>query len=124
NEQKIIWSLHSIMHEDLCHHFAFGINMEDMQLRLWLSNRAFLAVMEPINFFKNIYGVISLFYALGSVSSNLKNLRWDSTVEQIHDGEDFQYKFTIRNKVFTMTHELATYGTDSMVGHGTCVYKA
>ncbi|KAG2070470.1 hypothetical protein BDR04DRAFT_1118335 [Suillus decipiens] len=72
------------MHEDLHHHFAFGITMEDMQLRLWLSNCVFLAVMEPINFFK----------------------------------------FTIGNEVFTTTHELATYGADSMVGHGTCMYKA
>ncbi|KAG1717928.1 uncharacterized protein EDB91DRAFT_1305156 [Suillus paluster] len=126
DEQKIIWSLHSIMHKDLLRCFAFGITMEDTQLRLWLSNRAFLVVTEPINFFENIDGVISLFYTLGSASasSTMKELRWDPTVEWIHDGEGFQYKFTIRDEVFTTTRELATYGADSMVGHGTRVYEA
>ncbi|KAG1717540.1 uncharacterized protein EDB91DRAFT_1259583 [Suillus paluster] len=58
------------MREDL-RRFAFSITMEDMQVRLWLSNRAFLAVTEPIDFFQNINGVILLFYALGSASASL-----------------------------------------------------
>ncbi|KAG2338830.1 hypothetical protein BDR05DRAFT_1003910 [Suillus weaverae] len=97
DEQKIIWSLHSIMREDLLRRFTFGITIEDTQLRLWLSNRAFLAVTEPINIFENIDGVISLFYALGSVpaSSTMKELGWNPTV-----------------------------GADSMVGRGTRVYEA
>jgi hypothetical protein len=40
------------MREDLRRRFSFGITMEDTQLRLWLSSRAFLAVTEPINFFE------------------------------------------------------------------------
>ncbi|KAG2127699.1 hypothetical protein DEU56DRAFT_915674 [Suillus clintonianus] len=125
NKQKIIWSLHSIMREDPLRRFAFGITIEDTQLRLWLSNRAFLVVTEPINFFENIDGVISLFYALGfaSVSSTMKELGWDPTVERIHDGKDFQYKFIIGDEVFTTTCELATYGADSTVGRGPCVYE-
>ncbi|KAG2038543.1 hypothetical protein BDR03DRAFT_298783, partial [Suillus americanus] len=105
---------------------AFGITIEDTQLRLWLSNCALLAVTEPINFFENFDGVISLFYALGfaSASSAVKELGWDPTVERIHDGEVFQYKFTIEDEVFTTTRELAPYGADSMVGRGTRVYEA
>ncbi|KAG0704652.1 hypothetical protein DFH29DRAFT_848599 [Suillus ampliporus] len=126
DEQKIIWSLHNIMRSDLLRRFAFGITIEDTQLRLWLSNRAFLAVTEPINIFENIDGVISLFYALGSpsASSTMKKLGWDPTVERIRDGKDLQYKFTIGDEVFTTTRELATYGADSMVGRGTRVYEA
>ncbi|KAG1741246.1 hypothetical protein EDB19DRAFT_1907946 [Suillus lakei] len=98
DEEKIIWSLHNIMREDPLRRFAFGITIEDTQLRLWLSNRALLAVTEPINFFENIDGVISLFYALGfaSASSAVNELGWDPTVERIH----------------------------SMVGRGTRVYEA
>ncbi|KAG1757080.1 hypothetical protein EDB19DRAFT_1865936 [Suillus lakei] len=126
DEEKIVWSLHSIMHEDLRRRFAFGITMEDTQLRLWLSNRAFLAVTEPIDFLQNIDGVISLFYALGSGSgsSAMKELEWDLTVKRIRDGEGFQYKFTIGDEVFTTTREIATYSADSMVGRGTHVYEA
>ncbi|KAG2128557.1 hypothetical protein DEU56DRAFT_818949 [Suillus clintonianus] len=125
DKQKIIWSLHSIMREDPLRRFAFGITIEDTQLRLWLSNRALLAVTEPINFLENIDGVISLFYALGSASaSTMKMLGWDPTVERIRDGKDFQYKFTVGDEVFTTTCELATYGADSMVGRGTRVYEA
>ncbi|KAG2125306.1 hypothetical protein DEU56DRAFT_825606 [Suillus clintonianus] len=124
DEKKIFWSLHNIMREDPLRRFAFGITIEDTQLRLWLSNRALLAVTEPINFFENIDGVISLFYALASASSTMKLLGWDPTVERIHDGKDFQYKFTIGDEVFTTTCELATYGADSMVGRGTRVYEA
>ncbi|KAG2353907.1 hypothetical protein BDR07DRAFT_1307859 [Suillus spraguei] len=126
DEEKIIWSLHNIMREDPLRRFAFGITIEDTQLRLWLSNRALLAVTEPINFFENIDGVITLFYALGfaSKSSAVKELGWDPTVERIRDGEVFQYKFTIGDEVFTTTRELATYGADSMVGRGTRVYEA
>ncbi|KAG1749069.1 uncharacterized protein EDB91DRAFT_1235578 [Suillus paluster] len=103
DKQKIIWSLHSIMREDLLRRFVFSITIEDMQLRLWLSNHAFLAVTEPIDIFK---------------------LGWDPTVKWICDGKDFQYKFTIGDEVFTTTRELATYGADSMVGRGTRVYEA
>ncbi|KAG1719065.1 hypothetical protein EDB19DRAFT_2030564 [Suillus lakei] len=126
DEEKIVWSLHSIMREDLLRRFAFGITMEDTQLRLWLSNRAFLAVTEPIDFFQNIDGVISLFYALGSASASsaMKELGWDPTVKRIGDGEGFQYKFTIGDEVFTTTREIATYSADSMVGRGTRVYEA
>ncbi|KAG2129418.1 uncharacterized protein EDB93DRAFT_1182709 [Suillus bovinus] len=126
DEEKIIWSLHSIMREDICRRFAFGITIEGTQLRLWLTNRAFLAVTQPINFFQNVDSVISLFYALGSASASsfMKELGWDPTVKRIHDGEKFRYKFTIRDEVFTTTRELATYGADSMVGRGTRVYEA
>ncbi|KAG2336207.1 hypothetical protein BDR05DRAFT_971181 [Suillus weaverae] len=126
DEQKIIWSLHNIMREDPCRRFAFGLTIEDTQLRLWLSNRAFVAATKPINFFENIDGVISLFYALGSasVSATMKGLGWDPTVRRIRDGKDFQYKFTIGDEVFTTTREIATYGADSMVGRGTRVYEA
>ncbi|KAG1771899.1 hypothetical protein EV702DRAFT_1033892 [Suillus placidus] len=126
DEQKIIWSLHNIMREDPCRRFAFGLTIEDTQLRLWLSNRAFVAVTKPINFSENIDGVISLFYALGSasVSATMKGLGWDPTVERIRDGKVFQYKFTIGDEVFTTTREIATYGADSMVGRGTRVYEA
>ncbi|KAG2033794.1 hypothetical protein BDR03DRAFT_1071055 [Suillus americanus] len=73
------------MREDPLCQFAFGITIEDTQLRLWLSNRALLVVTEPINFFENFDGVISLFYALGfaSASSAVKELGWDPTVEWI-----------------------------------------
>jgi hypothetical protein len=54
----------------------------------------------------------------------VKDLGWDPTVERICDGEVFQYKFTIEDKVFTTIRELATYGADSMVGRGTRVYEA
>jgi hypothetical protein len=126
NEHKIIWSLHNIMREDPCRRFAFGITIEDTQLRLWLSNRAFLAVTEPINCFEDINSVISLFDALGfaSVSTSLKRLGWDPTVERIYAGEQNQYKFTVGDEVFTTTRELATYGADSMIGRGTRVYEA
>ncbi|KAG1809747.1 uncharacterized protein HD556DRAFT_1280479, partial [Suillus plorans] len=126
NEHKIIWSLHNIMREDPCRRFAFGITIEDTQLRLWLSNRGFLAVTEPIDCFEDIDRVISLFHALGSASAStsLKGLGWDPTVERIHVGEKTQYKFTVGNEVFTTTRELATYGVDSMVGRGTRVYAA
>ncbi|KAG1884539.1 hypothetical protein F4604DRAFT_1574269 [Suillus subluteus] len=126
DEQKIIWSLHSITREDPCRRLAFGITIENTQLRLWLSNRACLAVTEPINFFENIDDVISLFYALGSASasSTMNELGWDPTVERIRDGKEFQYKFTVGDEVFTTTRELATYGADSMVGRGTRVYEA
>ncbi|KAG1880979.1 hypothetical protein F4604DRAFT_1619960 [Suillus subluteus] len=126
NEHKIIWSIHNIMREDPCRRFAFGITIEITQLRLWLSNRAFLAVTEPINCFEDIDGAISLFYALGfaSASTSLKGLGWDPTVERIYVGEKIQYKFTVGDEVFTTTRELATYGADSMVGRGTRVYEA
>ncbi|KAG2050360.1 hypothetical protein BDR06DRAFT_917969 [Suillus hirtellus] len=126
DEQKIIWSLHSIMREDPCRRFAFSITIEDTQLRLWLSNRACLAVTEPIDFLQNIDGVISLFYAFGSASASSTNneLGWDPTVERIRDGKKIQYEFTIGDEVFTTTRELATYGADSMVGRGTRVYEA
>ncbi|KAG1778826.1 hypothetical protein EV702DRAFT_1195842 [Suillus placidus] len=126
DEQKIIWSLHNIMREDPCRRFAFGLTIEDTQLRLWLSNRAFVAATKPINFFENIDDVISLFYALGSASasSTMKGLGWDPTVERVHDGEEIQYKLTVGDEVFTTTRELATYGADSMVGRGTRVYEA
>ncbi|KAG2099620.1 uncharacterized protein F5147DRAFT_814078 [Suillus discolor] len=114
------------MREDPCRRFAFGITIEDTQLRLWLGNRGFLAVTEPINCFEDIDGVISLFHVLGSVSTStsLKGLGWDPTVERIYVGGKMQYKFTVGNEVFTTTRELATYSADYMVGRGTCVYEA
>ncbi|KAG1847455.1 hypothetical protein C8R48DRAFT_663814 [Suillus tomentosus] len=126
NEHKMIWSLHNIMREDPCRRFAFGITIEDTQLRLWLGNRGFLAVTEPINCFENIDGVISLFYALGfaSASTSLKGLGWDPTVERIYVGGKMQYKFTVGDEVFTTTRELATHSADYMVGRGTRVYEA
>ncbi|KAG2355387.1 hypothetical protein BDR07DRAFT_1493256 [Suillus spraguei] len=106
DEEKIIWSLHNIMREDPLRRFAFGITIEDTQLRLWLSNRALLAVTEPINFFENIDGVISLFYALGfaSKSSAVK----DSDGTPLSSGS-VMGRFS---------------NTNSMVGRGTRVYEA
>ncbi|KAG1829965.1 hypothetical protein EV424DRAFT_1343856 [Suillus variegatus] len=118
--------LHNIMREDPCRRFAFGITIEDTQLRLWLGNRGFLAVTEPINCFEDIDCAISLFHAIGfaSASTSLKGLGWDPTVERIRVEEKMQYKFTVGDEVFTTTRELATYDADSMVGRGTHVYEA
>ncbi|KAG2125138.1 uncharacterized protein EDB93DRAFT_1110312 [Suillus bovinus] len=127
DEQKIIWSLHNIMREDPLRRFAFGITIEDTQLRLAQQLRAPCGYRTYQLFrgtqtyrVSNIDGVISLFYALGFV----KELGWDPTVERILDGEVFQYKFTFGDEVFITTRELATYGADSMVGRGTRVYEA
>ncbi|KIJ19256.1 hypothetical protein PAXINDRAFT_32488, partial [Paxillus involutus ATCC 200175] len=119
NEEKVIWSLHSIMREDLCRRFAFGITIENTRLRLWLSNRALLVVTEPIHFHEDIDGVISLFYALGSATGGKEGLGCDSTVRRKSDGN---YEFTVGGETFTMTRELSTHGADSMVGRG--VYEA
>ncbi|KAG2076918.1 hypothetical protein BDR04DRAFT_980022, partial [Suillus decipiens] len=126
DEQKIIWSLHNIMREDPCRRFAFGVTIEGTELRLWLSNRAFVASTESIDLFENINDFISLFYVLGSASASasMKGLGWDPTVERVRNGENIQYKFTVDGKVFLTTCELATYGADSMVGRGTRVYEA
>ncbi|KAF9225611.1 hypothetical protein BS17DRAFT_553782 [Gyrodon lividus] len=119
NEQKIIWSLHNIMREDPLRRFTFGITIEDTHLRLWLSNRACLAVAQPIDFLKDIDAVISLFYALGSVTK--EGLGWDPTVERLSDGN---YKFAVGTERFITTRPISTHGADSMVGRGTRVYEA
>ncbi|KAF9232353.1 hypothetical protein BU15DRAFT_67549 [Melanogaster broomeanus] len=51
NEKKIIWNLHSIMREDLCHHSSFGVTIENTQVRLWFTCRTVTVVSEPFNFF-------------------------------------------------------------------------
>ncbi|KAI9568135.1 hypothetical protein HD554DRAFT_2022465 [Boletus coccyginus] len=128
DEHKIIWSLHTIMREDPCRRFAFGITIEASHLRLWLSNRAFLAVTEPTDCFQNVDDLISLFYALGSasVSPAINGLGWDPTVQRIPvpHPDKFCYRFAVGDELFTTTGELATFGADSMVGRGTRVYTA
>ena len=61
-------------------------------------------------------------------SKKAEELGWDPTVQRIwsqgpNEGE-MQYKFKIGGKCFTTTRELATYGTDALVGRGTRVYEA
>ena len=46
----MIWSLHHIMREDPLRRFALGISIEDVDMRIWCSNRAFLAILMPIDF--------------------------------------------------------------------------
>lgn len=128
------------MREDPCRRFAFGITIEASHLRLWLSNRAFLAVTEPTDCFhvrppshlpsrpphsfsfslQNVDDLISLFYALGSssVSPALERLGWDPTVQRIPvpHPDQFCYKFAVGDELFTTTRKLATFGADSMVG--------
>ncbi|KIJ67132.1 hypothetical protein HYDPIDRAFT_109154 [Hydnomerulius pinastri MD-312] len=53
-----------------------------------------------------------------------KKLGWDPTAERIYVGEEIQYKFKIKNKLYITTRPIATYGADSQVGHGTRVYEA
>ncbi|KAG2356776.1 hypothetical protein BDR07DRAFT_1491466 [Suillus spraguei] len=85
-----------------------------------------MAATVLINLFENTNDAISLFYIFGSASAypSMQGLSWDPTVEQVCNGKDIQYKFTVGGKVFIMMRELATYGADSMVGRGTHVYDA
>ncbi|KAG9308919.1 hypothetical protein JVU11DRAFT_11379 [Chiua virens] len=124
NEGKMIWSLHNIMREDPLRRFVFGITVEDMNMRLWLSNRAYLAVSEAVDFIKNNDAAISLFLLLGSCDD--VGLGWDPTVERERnpDSGEITYVFTICGKRFTTIRPLATYGADSMVGRGTRVFLA
>ncbi|EGO05191.1 hypothetical protein SERLA73DRAFT_26586, partial [Serpula lacrymans var. lacrymans S7.3] len=126
NEQKIIWSLHNIMREDPCRRFAYGITIENTNLRLWLSNRAFLAVTEPIDFLSDFDDVISLFYSFGSVTD--VGLGWDPTIERISIRDKIYYTFSLHHKdqlmKFTTTRPITTYSADYMVGRGTRVYEA
>ncbi|EGO28869.1 hypothetical protein SERLADRAFT_459725, partial [Serpula lacrymans var. lacrymans S7.9] len=114
------------MREDPCRHFAYGITIENTNLRLWLSNRAFLVVTEPIDFLSDFDNVISLFYSFGSITD--VGLGWDPTIERISIQDETRYRFSLHHKdrlmTFTTTRPIATYGADSMVGRGTCVYEA
>ncbi|KAG8216283.1 NADP-dependent oxidoreductase domain-containing protein [Butyriboletus roseoflavus] len=122
NEQKLIWSLHHIMREDPLRRLALGITIEDMDMRIWYSNRAFLAVSVPVDFATGINDIISLFYLIGS--ANKEKLGWDPTVKRVLVGQEIQYKFEIDNQSFITTRPLAMYGADAIVGRGTRVYEA
>ncbi|EGN91666.1 hypothetical protein SERLA73DRAFT_80231 [Serpula lacrymans var. lacrymans S7.3] len=121
NEQEIIWSLHTMMREDPCRRFAYGITIENTNLRLWLSNRAFLAVTEPIDFLSDFDNVISLFYSFGSVTD--VGLGWDPTIERISIRDKIYYAFALHHKdqfmKFTTTRPITTYSADYKAGSGT-----
>ncbi|KAH0828591.1 hypothetical protein J3R83DRAFT_2893, partial [Lanmaoa asiatica] len=122
NEQKMVWNLHSVMHEDLLRRLALGIMVEDVSMRLWYHSHALLVMSEPIDSTTAINNIISLFSLVGSKTK--VELGWDPTVKHIIVDGKTQYKFEIDKQFFTTMHPLSTLGADAMVRHGTRVYKA
>ncbi|KAG6370357.1 hypothetical protein JVT61DRAFT_12168 [Boletus reticuloceps] len=122
NEAKIIWSLNNMMCEDPCRHFTLGITIEDKDMRIWCHNCAYLVALKLLDFTMKINVVIALFYLIACQDE--VGLRWDPTVKCVYDGDKVQYKCTISSEVFTTIGELAMYGADAVLGHGTRVYKA
>jgi hypothetical protein len=49
NAEKMIFSLTHILRNDPCRRFAFGITIEDDQLRLWLFARSGIMITMPVN---------------------------------------------------------------------------
>ncbi|KAF9233645.1 hypothetical protein BU15DRAFT_66398 [Melanogaster broomeanus] len=127
NEQKIIWSLHSIMRDDPCRRSAFGVTIENTEVRLWFTCRALTVVSHRFDFFKDVETLIHLFCSLAF--ANEVELGWDPTIERVLVGDQIHYDISFRSTegpptIYRTVEIISDFGADALRGRGTRIFKA
>ena len=56
--QKVIWSMHTILHQDISRRFTFGLTIEKQSVRLYFACRAFIAVSEEFDLCEVVAGYL------------------------------------------------------------------
>ncbi|KIJ07933.1 hypothetical protein PAXINDRAFT_139592 [Paxillus involutus ATCC 200175] len=127
NDQKLIWSLHHIMHNDPCRRSTFGVTIEDTEVRLWFTCRSVTVVAEAFDFVTDPDELIHLVCALAFADE--EELGWDPTIQRVLVEGETRYDITFQEKeespaVYRTIAIISDFGADAMMGKGTRVFKA
>ncbi|KAF8878678.1 hypothetical protein CPB84DRAFT_1793973 [Gymnopilus junonius] len=133
NVEKVCWSLHQIMSVDPRRRFAFGVTVENTQMRIWFCCRQVVLVSERFDFLRDhgkfIHVVVSLCFA----SPN--DLGFDNTVKLKYERckDDFQFEMTVRvhdqigheqMEAYQTLETISDYAADALCGRATRTFKA
>ncbi|KAI5996896.1 hypothetical protein F5J12DRAFT_725499 [Pisolithus orientalis] len=122
----VIWGLHHIMRSDPCRRAAFGVTIENTEMRFWFTCRAVTLVSKSFNFFSEPEHLIHFFCAL--VFAENHELGWDPTIRRVCVEDETQYIITVetedgRTIEYQTTKVISDFGVDGVSGRGTRIFK-
>ncbi|KAG9022754.1 hypothetical protein FRB95_014238 [Tulasnella sp. JGI-2019a] len=128
DERKMVWSLHHILRNNPCRRSAFGITLENNNLRVWFCHRAGTITSKGFDFMTDHDELIHLVSSLAFATK--VDLGWDPTIVPIVQLGQIAYKITVHidaggePEVFTSTKIISDYGAEATQGRGTRIYLA
>ncbi|KAJ6511324.1 hypothetical protein C8R47DRAFT_1314324 [Mycena vitilis] len=123
NEHELLWSCQTVLRDDPCRRFSFGVSLDGAELRMWFFSRAEELVSSPLNCLKEVSALSQVFARLAFATP--EQLGYDTTMSRIvDDAGSVQMKITLSENVYITKRLLSDRCTDAVCGRTTRVWEA
>ncbi|CAE7082260.1 unnamed protein product [Rhizoctonia solani] len=128
---KVMWSMYHVMRNDARRRFVLGLTCEDAKARLWYNDRCDVVASKEFDIVKDWKQLLRIVVSLQH--STWSELGYDPNTVLLRSDDpeaEPQYDITICNAetrqttVYRSLELLSDIGMDSMVGHGTRIWRA
>ncbi|KAI5115744.1 hypothetical protein M0805_002822 [Coniferiporia weirii] len=121
NVSKQIYSMQHTMSIDPCRRFAFGITIENANMRLWFCSRAVMLVTKAFNFIENYRMLIHIFLSFAFASKT--ELGWDPSMTVSIKNKVRVYHMEVGGEMYDTVEVLSDFGADAVIGRGTRAFR-
>ncbi|KAI5116303.1 hypothetical protein M0805_004644, partial [Coniferiporia weirii] len=117
NVGKQVFNMQYLMSLDPCRRSAFGITIENYNMRLWFCSRSVVLVSRSFNFRTAHETLVRVFLSFAFASKT--ELGWDPTVSVTIEKDIRIYHFMVKDRVSKSVEVLSDKGADAVIGQAT-----
>ncbi|KAI5116304.1 hypothetical protein M0805_004645 [Coniferiporia weirii] len=117
NVGKQVFNMQQLMSFDPCRRSAFGITIENCNMRLWFCSRSVMLVSRGFNFRTAHETLVRVFLSFAFASKT--ELGWDPTVSVTIENGARTFNFTVKDHIFKSVRVLSDIGADAIIGRAT-----
>ncbi|KAL1686166.1 hypothetical protein GGG16DRAFT_64811 [Schizophyllum commune] len=134
NTKKVLWSMHHMLRTDFRRRFAYGITIEDTEVRLWHYNRAVIVISDAFDLNKDAKTLADVYSRFAFATR--EELGYDLSIELLRDHPPLslgqspadntpsdQYRITVCGEKYITVKPLANQTAENGIGSCTRVYQ-
>ncbi|KAJ7625037.1 hypothetical protein DFH06DRAFT_1229672 [Mycena polygramma] len=122
NDYELLWSCQDALRDDPRRRFAFGVTLDEAQMRIWFFSRSEGLVSSPFDCLTEVSALIHIF--VGLPFGTPEQLGYDTTMSRfVDDAGSAQLKITVAESVY-ITKNLLSERADEVCGRTTRVWEA
>ncbi|KAJ6511308.1 hypothetical protein C8R47DRAFT_730009 [Mycena vitilis] len=123
NNHELIWSCQDLLRDDPRRRFAYGVTLDDAQMRIWFFSRSEELVSCLFDCMTEVSALIQIFVRLAFATP--EQFGYDTTMSRfIDDAGSPQMKITVAGTVYITKKLLSDQRADAVCGRITRVWEA
>ncbi|KAJ6511304.1 hypothetical protein C8R47DRAFT_729914 [Mycena vitilis] len=122
NDHELLWSCQDVLRDDPRRRFAFGVTLDEAQMRIWFFSRSEELVSSPFDCMTEVAALIHIFVRLAFATA--EEIGYDTTMSRfVDDAGSEQMKIAVAGSVY-ITKKLLSERAEEVCGRTTRVWEA